>query len=173
MEEFQNYPQNKYDIKVYLIHIHGLLVHISYYFNQGAYGIAFEGLYQDFYFKELIERKWGLGYLSNSTLDMLALFHKEWKEYVLLNSFGNSFFVFYDPEYHKMVKDFLLPALENMEQDFVTYDVLVDNLSWNSYKTEYNPETRPSDNDVIWKIEMIYKVLSEKNIISKPYMGED
>ena len=165
--------------KVYLIHIYNTLLNCTTYVNTGNYSISFQSLFQDFYFMELLEKKWGKNIISDATISLLHIYFIRWKEYVENTSYGDTMFVFYDDKYHDLISEYLLPAIDSMKLDLTLHNAceiaVVENetlkiIDFNSF---YNPGLRPQDHDVIWKIQMIYDVLLEKKLIQKPYMGED
>ncbi len=138
----------------------------------------FQGLYEDFYFKELINGEWGYQLVSLDTRNHLRNFHINWREYVAKKPFGDDFFVFYDKEWHELVNNFLLPALESLEKDILKNDLKEVQfeesvLTFESYKNIYNPKLRPTDEELIWKVTNLYQLLLDKRIISKPFMAED
>lgn len=170
--------QNEKQIKVFLLYIHHFLRHCSTYVNQGSYGCNFQALYDDFYFSELLNREWGYPYVSEPSIELLNLFHKKWVEYVYRTPYGDSFFVFYDPDWHKIVVDSLIPALKSFENDLFNHNIVspeFETISNEFIKIDdfYNPKSRPSESELLWKVTNLYQLLLDKKIINKPYMGED
>lgn len=162
--------------KNYLYHIHHCLSISTTYINTGNYAVCFQALYQDFYFKELINREWGNDLITNETAKLLRIYHNMWFEYVQNVPYANDFFVFYDPNWHNLVRLYLIPALESMERDIDTSKIIYHNIDGKdskieSYKAIYNPEARPSDEDIIWKVKIIYQLMIENKLIEKPFMG--
>lgn len=161
---------------IYLHHIYNALKFCTSYFNVGSYEVSFQALYEDFHFKELINNEWGESLTSRSTTEKLMLFHLKWKEYVDNKPFGDSFFVFYDNEYHQLVYQVLLPALDALENDIklnrideIIYEDI--SLKFESYKENFDLTRRPTDEDVLWKISNIYNLLELKHKKTKPFMG--
>lgn len=162
---------------VYLYYIHSSLKYCTCYYNIGSYGSSFQSLFEDFYFIELLERKWGKALLSHETLNLLNEFYLEWKNYILENPFGSDFFVFFDKDYRMLIREFLIPALDSMERDLVDQnldriEVEGNVLKLESYKEIYKPDNRPSDDEIIWKVNHLYSLLEDYQIIKKPYMGD-
>lgn len=138
--------------------------------------MTFQGLYQDFYFKELIDGVWGEKYVSLSTRELLHRFHVEWKKYVNATTYGDSFFVFFDSQYRDLVERTLIPALISLESDFKINDVIDEKYeSVNKFipiGEKYNPQVLPDESTILRLIDMIYKELLWNKKITKPYMGD-
>lgn len=163
--------------KICLLHIHHLLSNCTTYINQGSYEITFQGLYQDFYFGELLKREWGYQYISSNTIDLLLTYHLEWKKYVNEKSFGDSFFIFYDPKWQIIILDLLIPALRSMESDFKNNNVndpkYQGTVKFTKIDEYFQPYSKPSDAEILWKVTNIYQLMRDKKLIEIPYMGED
>lgn len=169
--------QNEKQIKINLLHIHHLLLNCSTYVNQRSYECTFQGLYEDFYFSELLKREWGFQFVSNSTIELLNIFHYKFRKYVISKPFGDSFFVFYDPEWNKIVTNSLIPALKALETDLFNNDIVDPEfesvVKFIKIDDFYNPKSKPSESELLWKVNNLYQLLLDKRIISKPFMAED
>ncbi len=167
------------NMKVYLIHIFNYLCNIrDYNYDAGYYAKTIEGLYQDFYFKELIDNQWGYEYLTEETRRLCLLFHIEWKKYVYEKPYGGSYFVYFDHEWYNLVEEKLMPGLESLDKDLKYHNIEIIKfedhfVQRNKFSSEIDLTKRPSDNDIIRDISFLHKLLLTKGIIQKPYMGED
>lgn len=163
---------------IYLLHIYEALNNCTSYHGRGNYEIAFQALYEDFYFIELLKYEWGKELISLSTIQKLKGFHHEWKKFVKEKPYGDSFFVFYDQEYHELISQFLIPSLELFENDIISsniaeiyYEDVI--LKFTSYRESFDPRRRPSDEDMVWKITNLCDLLLNQHLLKKPFMGNE
>lgn len=154
----------------YLVHIHSGLVGLCFYENIGSYESSIESLFQDFYFHELLNNKWG-ECISNRTRESLNIFYKSWSEYIKNTPYGESSFVFFDSDYQKLVRTKLVPAIKFLEGDL---DELERNNDFVSKPIKrrpiieiFQPENRPNNEDLLWRVSNLYSLLIKHDIIER------
>lgn len=149
--------------RIYIIHIFNILNSLTSYKNIGAYETGLKALYDDFYFEELIKGNWGRDYLSDQTVRNCFNFHQLWEAYRNSNNYGDSFFVYFDPEWYDLLENYLVPVLQSMHEDLIRNNILEDLTSGNLLKkdpiSEVDRDSRPNDQDLLWRISNLYELL--------------
>lgn len=158
--------------KIYLIHVFNLLCSITLYKDRGTYTSAIEGLYNDFYFKELIEGKWAVNIISDKSRDLCKSFHNEYVNYLELKSYTSDLFVYYDIKWYNILQEHLSPALRSLEEDLLKNDINNDLsngflLERETFSNVIEVAVRPTDEDLLWKVNILYELLLDRGIIEK------
>jgi hypothetical protein len=144
-----NFPNIHYTLKSYLN-------------NAKFIWTLHNSLYDDFGFGGLVESN-SNPFLSQKTLKRLLAFHESLEAYRKENLFSSDgVFMQFDKNWLTILKTKLIPALDSMEDDFE-----LNNVNFVSYKVDYKPEARPSDDEIIEQINLLYKLLHKNKIIEK------
>jgi|GEM_PF-3269268 len=164
-------PQGDQNIEIYLIHIFNMLSSLVDLKLVENYPSLIEGIYDDFKFKELVEQKWGDDKISKETIKLGFEFHRAWMDYVDIKSYGDDFFVCYDPEWYAILESKLIPTLISFDRDLSKHNINKINcegnvISRNKLPSEVNMNNRPSDEYLLWRVSNLYKLLKDNNIIS-------
>lgn len=164
--------------KIYLINIFNFLSTLKEYENLGSNADIIEGLYQEFFFKELLDNKWGKKYIAEDTRLLGLAFHISWKRYIYDKPFGEDIFAYFDKDWYEIIINKLIPFIRALNRDLDENDILEDITEGSTLKRIQfsgivNFDKRPPDADILLKAENLYRLLLEKKIIQKPYMGED
>lgn len=149
----------------YLVHIHSGLVGLCFYENIGSYESSIESLFQDFYFHELLNNKWG-ECINDRTRESLSIFYKSWSEYIKNTPYGESSFVFFDADYQKLVRAKLVPAIKFLEGDLDDLERNNDFVSKPIIEI-FQPENRPNNEDLLWRVSNLYSLLLKHDIIER------
>ena len=146
--------------------IHGLLLQLTFY-NKNSFNIE-ETLVEDFNFLEIVSGKCKNNFISIKTKMLLSVFRKEWLKLKNNKIYGEDFvFLSFDPDFHHFIGTHLIPALESMERDFDKYGI-----DYTSYKLTYNPDARPSDEEILERGRALYGLLSKHRVITRDYMDQ-
>ena len=152
------------DTKILLSQIHFCLVSLSYY-NSNAWA-AEESIIEDFEFKGLLKKEWGTDILSERSFKGLVEFREKWLAYKeSVNYAGDTVFMFFDQKWKDIVKEYLCPALDSIELDFLN-----NHMDYISYKKNADFDAYPSISEILERGETLYKLLLNKNIVKKRYM---
>lgn len=158
------YPDTNEAAREYLSYIHFNLISLTY-FNNNIYASE-ETLIEDFNFNGLIKNEWLLNVLSSEAIELLKSFREAWLEYKREHSYsGDYVFVFMDDHWHKVIKNYLYPALEKMENEMASMK-----MDFIPYKTVCNNNVRPTDEQLLERAKKLYSMLIEHKIYSKNYM---
>ena len=107
-------------------------------------------------------------YLEKSTLDKYRVFKQKFLNYLSNFSYGDDeIFTAFDAIWHQIIKNYLLPVLESMEQDFEKHGI-----EYTSYKITYDPDARPSDEDILERGRTLYGLLLKHKVIKRYYLDE-
>lgn len=150
----------KYDLQ----HLHFYLSSISYY-NNNIFG-AEESLIEDCRFGELVRGEWDQEVLKSETLMLLKKFRTNWLQYKREKDYSeNPLFVSIDPEWKRIVREDLIPALQAMELDMDQYQI-----EYAPILNNYKPDNFPPVEDILHAGSILYKSLLDNKIISKNYL---
>lgn len=160
--------ENRNEALINLIYIHEVLSKMVSY-SKYCYNILDSDIHEVFEYPALIKCKWGGSILCEKTFKLLQLFNQTWLSYRMNKSFSDDpVFVYFDPEWHELIKDKLIPCLESMEEDFK-----LNKINFGSYKIYYNPENRPNEQDILERAQTLYNSLLHHNIFQKLYLNID
>lgn len=160
--------ENRDEALTNLKYIHEVLSKMVSY-TKYCYNILDSDIHEVFEYPTLIKQKWGSSILSEKTFKFLQLFNQSWLSYRTNKSFSDDpVFVYFDPEWHELIKDKLIPCLESMEKDFE-----LNKISFCSYKIYYRPENRPNEQDILERAQTLYNSLLRHNIFQKLYLNMD
>ncbi len=158
----------------YLVHTHSGLLGLCFYENIGSYESSIESLFQDFYFHELLNNEWG-DCLSDKTRESLNVFYASWWEYIKNTSYGESCFVFYDVRYQEIIRTKLIPAINLLEDDLDELernnDFVLKPLKRKPIIEIFQPENRPNNEDLLWRVSNLYSLLLKHDIIDSKVPG--
>lgn len=135
------------------------------YYNKNSSN-AEESIIEDFNFKGLLKREWGTDILSESSFEGLVKFREKWLAYKKsVNYAGDIIFMFLDQKWKDIVEEYLCPALDSIEVDF-----LHNNIEYISYKKNTDFNACPSSSEILERGATLYKLLLNKKIVKKRYM---
>lgn len=135
------------------------------YYNSNTFA-AEESLIEDWDFRRLLLGEIGSEVISSLTLDLLNNFRLNWLKYKRsANYAGDPVFMYFDINWHQLIEEYLIPALDSMELDFNYYG-----LEYVPYSSHYNPSIRPSVENILERGTTLYKLLLKNGITEKPYM---
>lgn len=158
------YPDTNEAAREYLSYIHFNLISLTY-FNNNIYASE-ESLIEDYNFNGLIKNEWPVNVLSSESIELLKTFREAWLDYKREHSYsGDYVFLFIDKHWNNMIKEYLYPAIEKMELEMTSM-----NMDYIPYKTVCNSDNRPTDAQLLERVEQLYDLLLEKRIISKDYL---
>lgn len=141
-----------------LNHLHFSLVNLTYY-NSNSWA-AEESLIEDWNFYGMLNKEWGTDIIADHTIDKLNKFRKKWIDYKnSVNYAGDTVFMFIDENWKHLVQKYLCPTLESMEADFDA-----NHIEYNSYKKDYNPDARPSKQNILERGRTLYGLLLKHNV---------
>lgn len=162
----KNLNENRDEALTNLKYIHEVLSKMVSY-SKYCYNILDSDIHEVFEYPTLIKQKWGSSILSEKTFKLLQLFNKSWLSYRINRSFGDDpVFVYFDPEWHELIKEKLIPCLESMERDFE-----LNKINYCSYKIYYNPENRPNEQDILERAQTLYNSLLNHKVFRKLYLN--
>lgn len=135
-------------------------------YSKYCYNLYDSDLFEVFHFDELVRQEWGVNILSKDSFNLLNNFYIAWKEYRISNLYGDDeIFIYSDNKWHQLVSDYLIPLLINFEVDFDS-----NNIQYKSYIQFYDPDARPSDEDILERGRTLYKLLIDHGIIKRKYL---
>jgi hypothetical protein len=159
--------QNRENASNLLIEIYDALSQMTCY-SKYCYNLYDSDLFEVFEFSSLINQKWGQLIITEPTFNKLRQFSDEWLIYRRNAPYGDDeIFVYSDIEWHRIIKNYLLPALESMERDFEKHGI-----EYTSYKITYDPDARPSDEDILERGRTLYGLLLKHKVIKRYYLDE-
>lgn len=159
------YPNTKESAMQYISYTHFSLMSLTY-FNNNIYASE-ETLIEDYKFNELISNKWPVNVLSLKTIELLKRFRDVWLEYRKEHSYASDYlFVLFDADWKKILKENLFPSLDAMEAE-----MRIMNIDFTPYLDVCNIDFKPSDDEILERVEQLYRLLLDNNIISNTYMA--
>lgn len=162
IDELNNTKESASNI---LLEIHAELSQITSY-TKYCYNLYDSDLYEVFQFESLVNKEWGMDIISHHSFELLVDYFSAWKQYRVDNLYGDDeVFVYSDINWHNLVKKLLIPLLISIEQDFDR-----NNIQYKSYTESYNPDSRPSDEDILERGRILYKLLLDGRLIHRKYL---
>lgn len=104
--------------------------------------------------------------ISLETKNSLSHLKDEVLSYFNINNFwGEPIFVFIDPKWKSICKNIIQPCLDKLEHDFS-----MNKINCLSYKQNFKPNLKPTDQEIVERAEYFYKLLIDNKIIKKQYL---
>ena len=154
----------KNGVILHLHNIHTFLTWLSFY-NKNASNVE-ESIIEDFGFLDLTKKKWGTEILSDKTFNAIIVFRENWLEYKKsVNYGGDTVFMFFDKNWKDIIQEYLCPALDSIEQDFIS-----NTIEFTPYKEIVDFNLYPTSTEILERGETLYKLLLEKKVVEKRYM---